>query len=345
VDLALSEEQEALREAFADFFTKESGPERVRAAEPLGFDQQLWDQLVATGAPTMGVPEALGGGGATALDLVLVAQELGKHLAPVPFVEAAAAAGVLSATPAGHDLVRDLVDQAAIATVALAPVHGGVATRVPAGAVAEIVLVHEDGALVALRRPAGARPHTAALPNFGASPLADVATSGAGVERIVLATGDEATSLYAGALDAWKLLTAAALDGLRSAALEIGVEYVKARTAFGTPIGAFQAVQHRLSDVTVAGDGARLLVYEAAWARDEGRERASDLTAMAFLFGADVAFRTARESLQFHGGYGYTLEYDIQLYFRRAKAWPLALGDPRVELQRLASRLYPEEQS
>jgi alkylation response protein AidB-like acyl-CoA dehydrogenase len=64
---------------------------------------------------------------------------------------------------------------------------------------------------------------------------------------------------------------------------------------------------------------------------------------MAFLFLAEVAFETCAEGVQFHGGYGYTLEYDIQLYFRRAKAWPLALGDPAREYLRLAPRLYPED--
>ena len=94
--------------------------------------------------------------------------------------------------------------------------------------------------------------------------------------------------------------------------------------------------------MVVAGDGAQLLVYEAAWARDTGQSEAAALASMAFLFGADCAFRTARECLQFHGGYGVTLEYDIQLYFRRAKAWPLALGDSRREYQRLADLVYPE---
>jgi len=146
----------------------------------------------------------------------------------------------------------------------------------------------------------------------------------------------------------WKLLTAAALGGLRATALELGVSYVKARQAFGVIIGSFQAVQHRLADLVVAGDGAQLLTYEAAWARDTaqpgtGQPDAAALASMAFLFNADCAFRTARECLQFHGGYGVTLEYDIQLYFRRAKAWPLALGDPRREYQRLADLAYPEE--
>jgi alkylation response protein AidB-like acyl-CoA dehydrogenase len=82
------------------------------------------------------------------------------------------------------------------------------------------------------------------------------------------------------------------------------------------------------------------LTYEAAWSADEELGNAAALSSMAFLFASHVAFRIAAESLHFHGGYGYTLEYDIQLYFRRAKAWPLAYGDPSDGYQELAARLF-----
>ena len=159
----------------------------------------------------------------------------------------------------------------------------------------------------------------------------------------MLARGDEARQLHQQARVEWMLLMAGALDGLRRAALDIGVDYVKQRWAFGVPIGWFQAIQHRLADVATAGEGAQLLLYEAAWTRDEQLLDADALAAMAFLFQADIALRTvAAESLQFHGGYGYTVEYDIQLYFRRAKAWPLAIGDPATEYQRLAGELFAD---
>ena len=340
MDLELSEDQKVLQEAFASFFTKASGPETVRAAEPLGFDDDLWQQLVQTGAPTMAVPEDQGGGGAGFLDLVIVAQEFGKRLAPVPFVESAVAANVLARTGAGVELLGGVVEGTTLPTVALQPLVGGLARLVPAGAVAELVVALDGADLVALRRPGGTRPHVPAPANFGASPVADWRVDGEGVERIVLASGADAARLHEQARTEWKLLMAGALDGLRSAALDIGVDYVKQRWAFGVPIGWFQAIQHRLADVATAGDGGRLLLYEAAWARDEGLPEADHLAAMAFLFHADLALRTARESLQFHGGYGYTLEYDIQLYFRRAKAWPLSLGDPGLEYQRLADDLF-----
>jgi alkylation response protein AidB-like acyl-CoA dehydrogenase len=347
MDLSLGEDQLTVRAAFAEFFGKEATIERVRAAEPLGFDQDLWTKLTGTGAIAMGLPEDAGGGGASNLDLVLVAEEFGRRIAPVPFVEATAAGHVLAAAGATGlttgpiaDLTAGVADGSILATLALSPAREGRLRLVPAGAVAEVVVALDGDRLIALRRPPGSRPHVEPVPNFGASPLADWRLDDG--ELIVLATGPHATRLYQDGVSLWRLLMAAALGGLRSAALDLGVAYVKARKAFGVIIGSFQAIQHRLADVTVAGDGAQLLVYEAAWARDTGQPEAAALAAMALLFGADCAFRTTRECLQFHGGYGFTLEYDIQLYFRRAKAWPLALGDSRREYERLADLVYPQ---
>src|ERR1700722_5576488 len=96
MDLSLGEDQLSLRAAFAEFFDKEATVERVRAAEPLGFDQDLWAKLAGTGAVDMGLPEDAGGGGASNLDLALVAEQYGRRIAPVPFIEAAAAGAVLA---------------------------------------------------------------------------------------------------------------------------------------------------------------------------------------------------------------------------------------------------------
>lgn len=342
MDLSLSQEQRAVQSAFADFFAKEAAVEKVRAAEPLGYDGELWGKLVASGATVMGLPEDDGGGGAGALDLALVAGEFGRRIAPAPFVESTVAGRLLARAGAG-DLLPGVIDGTTLPTIALSQATAGSLRLVPAGAVAELVVALDGGTLVALRRAPGSRPHVSASPNLGSLPIADWRL--ADVERIELASGAEAAALHADAVHEWQLLTAAALAGLRAAVLDLGVSYVKSRKAFGVTIGSFQAVQHRLADLAVAGDGGQLLVYEAAWARDNGQPNAEALAAMAFLFNADYAFRTARESLQFHGGYGFTLEYDVQLYFRRAKAWPLALGDPSREYQRLADLVYPPAQA
>lgn len=343
MDLNLSDDQEALKESFAGFFADLAGPGVVRAAEPLGFDEKLWAQLVRTGAHAMALPEDLGGGGAGFLDLALVAREFGRRIAPVPLVESTVAGNLLAAAGAPRELLDAVVSGSVLATVALAPAEAGLARLVPAGAVAEVAVVLDGDELVALQRPAGPRPHTESPENLGSSPLADWRVSGSGVERQRLARGAAAHGLHRQSRTEWQLIMAAALDGLRTEALRIGVEYVKSRVAFGVPIGWFQAVQHRLADVATSGEGAQLLTYEAAWARDEQRVNADQLATMAFLYQSSVAQLTTRESLQFHGGYGYTLEYDIQLYFRRAKAWPLSLGDPSLAYRRLAVEMFAPE--
>ena len=163
-------------------------------------------------------------------------------------------------------------------------------------------------------------------------------------ERLVLATGQRALEAHRSAVAHWELLTAVALVGLGARALELGREYVLERRAFGVLIGSFQTIQHRLADNVTGLEGARLLAYEAAWAQDVGEAGAGELASMAFLFAGETAYKAAADSLQFHGGYGYTLEYDIQLFLRRAKAWVLIAGDPKRRYAQLAHRLYPDEE-
>jgi len=343
MDLAYTEEQQDLREHLASFFSKESTPERIRAAEPIGFDQELWGKVASMGLASMAVPEDLGGDGASMLDLVLTAEEFGRRIPPVPLIEAAAATNLAaclsgSGSPAAKGLLEEAVAGNALLTLALRPLDNGVASLVPGGAVADAVLAVDGDDVVALRSAVSPRTPLDVPANLGTAPLAD---RGSGVdERIVLASGASARAAFDRARQEWQLLMAAALVGLGQSALEMGTDYVKQRRAFGVLIAWFQTVQHRLADAVTDLEGARLLTYEAAWAADSGLTHADALGSMAFLFSSEVAFRAAAESLHFHGGYGYTLEYDIQLYFRRAKAWPLAYGDPAAGYQELAARLF-----
>jgi alkylation response protein AidB-like acyl-CoA dehydrogenase len=156
----------------------------------------------------------------------------------------------------------------------------------------------------------------------------------------VLAVGPDSRQAFECALDDWKVLMAAALVALATRAHEIAVEYVKERRAFGVPIGWFQTVAHRLADAVNELDGARLLAHKAAWAIDQSHSDGPRLASMAFAYASPLVERVTAECLHFHGGIGYTMENDIQMYFRRGKAWPMSLGDPRRELAVLADRLY-----
>ena len=342
MDLGLSGEQQALHDALREFFEKESPPAVVRAAEPLGFDASLWRKVTELGLPAIAVPEDRGGGGCGFAELAIAAGLLGQSLAPVPLAEAAVAATLL-ASHASPQLLAPVAAGEQLATVALHPVApqpaeaSEVARLVPAGAVADLVVVLRGDELLLVEQ---AGKPAAAVPNLGAMPVADCPVPPGAA---VLARGPEAIAAHRRATAQWQLLTGAALVGLAARALEIGVGYVLQRRAFGVLIGSFQTVQHRLADNATAIEGARLLAHEAAWAQDAGRPAAAGLAAMSLLFAAETAAKTAAESLHFHGGYGYTLEYDIQLYFRRAKAWPLLAGDPRAAYADLARQLYGPE--
>ena len=123
--------------------------------------------------------------------------------------------------------------------------------------------------------------------------------------------------------------------GLGLGALEIGVRYVSEREQFGVPIGSFQAIQHTLADVSVALDGAQLLARKAAWAARHPRPGTA--RAGARRDGVPVRRRTraarVRRVLHFHGGYGFMEEYDIQLYYRRAKGWAIVLDEPEHDVR------------
>jgi alkylation response protein AidB-like acyl-CoA dehydrogenase len=348
MDLSFSEDQQQLRENLSGFFSKESTPECVRAAEPSGFDPVLWDKISAMGLPSMAVPEDLGGGGASMLDLVLTAEEFGKRIPPAPLLESVVATNLLSRLTAtgSADVAEQLLARSvagdALVSIALQPLVGGVARLAPAGAVADALLALDKSELVALRSGVSPCSPLAVPSNLGTAPLAD---RGVGIdERVVLASGPEAVVAFDVARQEWQLLMAGALVGLAQTAIDMGADYVQQRRAFGVLIAWFQTVQHRLADAVTDLEGARLLTYEAGWSADEGLANASALAAMAFLFSSEVAFRIAAESLHFHGGYGYTLEYDIQLFFRRAKAWPLAYGDPKDGYRSLAARLFEHKE-
>ncbi|MGH7338023.1 MAG: acyl-CoA dehydrogenase family protein, partial [Myxococcota bacterium] len=144
------------------------------------------------------------------------------------------------------------------------------------------------------------------------------------------------------AREEWRLLTAAALTGLAWRALEIGADYAKSRIQFGRPIGAFQGLAHPLADAATAVSASQLLVQYAIWSIKTGQPEAGARICTAFAAAAESAGTATARALHAHGGYGLSLEYDIQLYYRRAKAWALAGGDPRDELLRAAERLWDE---
>jgi alkylation response protein AidB-like acyl-CoA dehydrogenase len=311
--LEISEDQKLLNDSFARFFEEESSMARVRAAEPLGFDAALQRS---------------------------VAEQAGRQLASAPLAEGVVAARLLAEL--GGAAAKGWLDGALsgekVVTLALHEVRPGAAQMIPGGAVADGVLTlqGDEVALMAIAR------RNQAQPNHGSQPIAKLVLAGAGAqgERILVAKGPAARDAFLGGVEEWKLLTAAALNGLSRRSLEMAVDYARDRVQFGRAIGSYQAVAHPLADRAVDVDAAQLFTWWAIQQVAEQTPEAGAAVAMAYWWSCKTADETTRRAVHTYGGYGVTLEYDLQLYFRRAKAWPLVLGDPADQLALGGRRLW-----
>lgn len=331
MDLNLGSDQVQLVETFAALYSRHATPELLRKAEPIGDCPELWTKLQQVGAVEMAV-EA---GGASLLDLALVAEQHGAFIAPAPLIEAQVAARLLAQLDS--EGARQALPAATagdrIVTLAVRPARSRSAELVPAGAIAHDAIVSTGSKLLLVPATADRR----IIANLGSLPLADLTL---GDDTVVLGESSKALQAFEHAVQEWMVLTANALVGLAARALEIGVEYVKGRDAFGSPIGSFQAISHPLAEHATNIDGARLLARKAAWAASEEPERFGELAVMAFAFAMETARDVTYHCLHFHGGNGFTLEYDIQLYFRRARALGSVLAGPRTMYRRVAATRY-----
>jgi len=343
MNLELDESQQILVQTFSDLLTRECPTSHVRECEATGHSPKLWARYVELGASAMGLPESAGGLGLGLLDLGLVATCSGRALAPVPFEDVAAAARILTAVAPGDPIVEGVASgERSISLVPLRPTaiagtRGGAAGQhlIPSGAVVDSVLALEGDSIVLYESDPGDRPRHVREVGSGAHALWSLGPNATGSRREV-ARGSAARAAYQVGVAEWKLLIAFRLLGLARSALGLGSSYAKERIQFGVPIGSFQAIAHPLADCATRVDGAELLCWEAAWARDARPDRFEALASMAFVWAGQTAQRTAGVSLHTHGGYGFSLEYDIQLHYRRAFAWPLIAGGTREERSRVA---------
>ncbi len=347
--LDLDESQQILVQTFSDLLARECPASHVRECEATGHSPKLWERYVELGAAAMGLPESTGGLGMGLLELGLVAACSGRALAPVPFAEVAAAGRILAAIDSEQALAaRIAAGEVLLSLVPLRPqaiVGTGAGSLglvlVPSGAVVDGVLALEGESLVLYEAVPDCPPRRVSEVGSGAHAFWELGSSRAHSRR-ELARGAAAAAAYRLGLAEWKLLMAFSLVGLSRSALEQGARYAKERIQFGVPIGSFQAIAHPLADCATRVDGAELLCWEAAWARDVEPERFEALAAMAFVWAGQTAQRTASVSLHTHGGYGFSLEYDIQLHYRRAFAWPLLAGGTREERSRVAALVFGE---
>jgi acyl-CoA dehydrogenase len=359
-----SDDQKVLRDQARKFLSQHAAPARVRKIleTDLPYDLELWKGMAEQGWPGTAIPESHGGAGFGYLELCVIAEELGRSLAPTPFsssVYLATEAILLAGTDAQKKTwLPKLAMGEAIGCFALAegaaPSPKSIATRAAGGTLTGTKTPVADGDVADIAVVL-ARTTEDGLSLF----LVDL--KGAGVTRTTVKTVDPTRSHARIALDgaAGALLGAAGqgwaltqriLDraavlvafeqvGGAQAALDMAREYALGRFAFGRPIASFQAIKHKLVDMYVATELARSNAYYAAWALSTNAAELPVAAAAARVSATEAFWLSAKENIQTHGGMGFTWEFDCHLYYRRAKLLALALGSARHWKHELITRL------
>ncbi len=340
LDYSLSEDHVDLQAAYKQFFKTRCPIETVRAAEPSGFDKNLWERLCAMGATTMALPESCGGDGATLVDLTLVAEEIGRALAPVPWIDHVCAARLLARLGALDADTQGVANGEQLAAFD-ARIDGGPGVRlIPTGSIADHILVVDGDQVV--RLAFGTRP--AKVDNIGRLPMAWVDPAAADT-RTVVAQGPDALANYQLALDEWRLLTAAALVGLVEETMTIAAEFAKTRYTLGVPISTLQGISNPLANMAITVAAGRNLARRAAWFLDNEPDERPELAPSAFVFMAEEAAKAATMAVHIQGGLGVSAEAAATAYLVRARGWPLAGGDPGTAAKRVAELVAARESS
>jgi alkylation response protein AidB-like acyl-CoA dehydrogenase len=337
LDYSLSQDHIELQDAYRKLLSAHCPLDTVRAAEGTGFDKSLWERLGANGAASMALPEDVGGDGATMVDLVLVAEELGRSLAPVPWIDHVCTARLLArlgALPASDSYTADVVTGTRIAALDPRLENPPGPLLIPAGAIADEIVIRHHHDILKLRMDS----HPAPVDNIAHLPMAWIDRATAGPVEM-LGQGAAAAEEYLRALDEWRLLTAAALVGLVEQSLMIAAEFAKSRYTFGVPIGSLQGVSHPLAAVAVTVQGGRNLTRRAAWFHQYEPDARPELPAAAFHFMAEEATKAVSATAHVQGGLGATVEAPSTAYFARARGWTLAGGDPAASAVRVITQL------
>jgi len=291
----------------------------------------LWRRLADLGVTALAVPEKWGGLGASPADLVAACAELGHHAVPGPVAESLAAvpallAGLDDAVPRA-DWLAGLAAGDLIATLAMPPLLPFAADAGAAG----LVLLAEAGTVQVARTGAELRSVDAARS------LSEV------TGHEVVARGADAA--VARAAEMGTLACSAQLLGAGRALLEASVRHARLRTQFGRPVGAFQAVKHKLADVAIGLEFAGPLLDAAAAAVDGGAPTAARDVSAAKVACADAAWLAARAALQVHGAVGYTAEHDLSLWLTKVRALVPAWGSQALHRERVMAALARGELS
>jgi hypothetical protein len=351
-----SDDQKQLRDQARKFLSEKCPPKAVRVVLEgnAPYDKQLWKGLAEMGFLGVAIPEEFGGAGAGHLELCVIAEEMGRALAPVPFsstvylaVEALLMAGSVAQKQkwlpaiASGEAIGTLAlfegkgnpSPRAIKLTASAGMLNGVKKPVADGAIA-------DFAIVAARTGSSGRESDVALflvdmksGGVEARSLTNIDPSRGQAELIFknckaepLGTAGEGWSTISQVLDRAAVLMAFEQLGGADRALEMGRDYALDRIAFGRPIGSFQAVKHMLADMYVSATLARSNCYYGAWALSTNASELPEAAAAARISATQAFQHCAKNNIQVHGGMGFTWEFDCHMYYRHANASALSLG-------------------
>jgi alkylation response protein AidB-like acyl-CoA dehydrogenase len=338
VDYSLTEDHKALQSAYRQLLETHCPIETVWAAQETGFDKSLWERLCATGASSMAVGEQAGGDGATLVDLALVAEELGRALAPVPWIDHVCAARLAERLGA---VESEVVKGSRILGLDIAPEPVVGRRLIPSAAIADGLVVRDgddQDDVVLLRFTT--RP--ARVSNLGQFPMAWVDPAAAD-GRTVLGSGPEAIAAYRRAIDEWRMLTGAALTGLVEQTMTIAAEFAKSRYTLGVPISTLQAISHPLANMAIVVQGGRNLARRAAWFLDNEPDERPELPGCAFVFMAEEASKAATMAVHIQGGLGVSVEAAATAYLVRARGWALAGGDPGITARQVGQLVAERE--
>jgi alkylation response protein AidB-like acyl-CoA dehydrogenase len=375
MDISLSEEQELLQGSARDFLQQECPIRLVRAMEDdeQGYDPNLWKQMADLGWLGLILPEAYGGSGGTMMDLVVLLEEFGRSLVPSPFVPTAVLVGLPLLWAGSDHQKRTYLPKFAqgelIGTLAW---YEPSATSQPAGiettanAQSEGYVLNGTKLCVPYAHVADhlltvARTGTGAMPADGITLfLIDANNPGITITKLGTIADDHQcevvlndvrvphTQVLGEPGKGWALIEqvrqygavakCAEMVGIAQQAFEISLNYAKTRVQFGRPIGSFQAIKHKLANMVIDVDGSRYVTYRAAWLLSEGLPAGQEIAA-AKAWTNEACRRIVKEGQQVHGGIGYTKEYDLQLYTRRAKAAEIAFDDADAHREAVAAYL------
>jgi alkylation response protein AidB-like acyl-CoA dehydrogenase len=311
-----SDDQQAIKRTAKEFLADRFTLERIRElAESSSYDQGAWKEMCELGWPGIFIEEQHGGQGLGVIELVILIEELGYALAPVPFLSNAAAGLALqfAGTPGQRERwLPGIASGEARGTVGL--LSNGDARLVPDADSADVIIVFTRAGGYVIESSAA-----------DVEPIETMDST----RRFARVRADGGDALAGDGGDApYRIATAVAaeLTGVAQRAMEMAVDYARERKQFGRAIGSYQAVSHRCAQMFLEVEGARSASYYAGWCADAEPDTVPLAASMAKAYASDAGWRVTASSLQVHGGIGFTWEHDLHFFLKRAKVDGLLYG-------------------